>query len=432
MFGEGIVRVGYCLNAKKMRRSDSEASNSSQSHASASGNGHATSEGEESFGRVGVSRWRGGGLADLLTAEEDESNNSTNTGSSTCRVRFEPFEAVTNRCLKPFDVIIHKLTEDLINEERERESGKGKLSERLEAIRTYLARNPRTVILDPLHAVNRVVSRLRTMQSLLSAHTAHHTTTATTAPPPFQRPNFLFAVNVDSLLSQLPLSTLQFPLICKPVAACGAASSHKMAVIVAAADLSLAPFPCVVTEYLDHDELLFKVYVIDREVMVFRRRSLPNVEQMMMKVTNGATREGSKVSSVVFDSREDYPTARSFLPAAASEKEEDLLVDVKEIVAPPTKPDEVPFEAFKNAAQAIRKEFELSLFGFDVVRPSRESRARRNNGECGGDEEMGSELVIIDVNYFPSYKEVADFPQKFRAFLAAKAAEAATSRDDEG
>ena len=44
---------------------------------------------------------------------------------------------------------------------------------------------------------------------------------------------------------------------------------------------------------------------------------------------------------------------------------------------------------------------------------------------------MASELVIIDVNFFPSYKEVADFPQKFRAFLAAKAAEAAISRDVE-
>ena len=31
------------------------------------------------------------------------------------------------------------------------------------------------------------------------------------------------------------------------------------------------------------------------------------------------------------------------------------------------------------------------------------------------------ELVVIDVNYFPSYKEVPDFPQKLRKFLRSKA-----------
>lgn len=36
-------------------------------------------------------------------------------------------------------------------------------------------------------------------------------------------------------------------------------------------------------------------------------------------------------------------------------------------------------------------------------------------------EEDASELVVIDVNYFPSYKEVPDFPQRLRKFLRQKA-----------
>ena len=31
------------------------------------------------------------------------------------------------------------------------------------------------------------------------------------------------------------------------------------------------------------------------------------------------------------------------------------------------------------------------------------------------------ELIVIDVNYFPSYKEVPDFPHRFRKFLRERA-----------
>jgi hypothetical protein len=41
------------------------------------------------------------------------------------------------------------------------------------------------------------------------------------------------------------------------------------------------------------------------------------------------------------------------------------------------------------------------------------------NGEKG---DYGHfELVVIDVNYFPSYKEVPDFPRRLRKFLRQKA-----------
>ena len=116
-------------------------------------------------------------------------------------------------------------------------------------------------------------------------------------------------------------------------------------------------------------------------------------------------------------------------------------------------------ERFRAAALAIQQEFGLSLFGFDVIVPttnvaqnaSQGGRSARHSngasqcvaaerarspssGSCGSiDEELGFsltldqagseayDLVVIDVNYFPSYKEVPDFPQRLRKFLRKKA-----------
>lgn len=63
-------------------------------------------------------------------------------------------------------------------------------------------------------------------------------------------------------------------------------------------------------------------------------------------------------------------------------------------------------EKFENAAAAIRQEFGLTLFGFDVIIPTNLSSA--------------DGIVVIDVNFFPSYKEVADFTSRLRSLLRRK------------
>ncbi|CAN0365732.1 unnamed protein product, partial [Ectocarpus sp. 13 AM-2016] len=51
-------------------------------------------------------------------------------------------------------------------------------------------------------------------------------------------------------------------------------------------------------------------------------------------------------------------------------------------------------EAARLAARRMRETFGLSLFGFDLI-------VDRATGET----------FVIDVNYFPSFKDLADFPQ---------------------
>jgi hypothetical protein len=90
----------------------------------------------------------------------------------------------------------------------------------------------------------------------------------------------------------------------------------------------------------------------------------------------------------------------------------------------------------------ISDEFGLTLFGFDVIIPtdsdhkastgrdsdlSEDSDSTRSSSpasssateDCASHPQFSAtpELLVIDINFFPSYKEVADFPARLRSFL---------------
>lgn len=336
---ERPVVVGYCLNAKKMRRSDSDPAECSSTPV-----------------------WRGGGLADLLAGGSLD---------PALALSFEPFEGC---CDQRFDVIIHKLTEDLMEEERT-----GRASDKLAAVRAYVLKHPRTVLVDPLESVRGLVSRLR-MHEGLRRIARGRGVVADRA--------FLLARTHEDLRLALQRGALKLPLMCKPVDACGSAESHRMAVVLSLEGVAEAPLPCVASEYQDHGETLFKAYVIDAEVMVFARKSLPDIGDL-----------AQPVDSLLFDSRLAYPTraafARGQTDGGHTPAREDSRLGVSRSA-----------DEFRAVAAAIREEFGLGVFGFDAIAP----------GDAGP-------LVVVDVNFFPSYKEVADFPRRFMRMLARKARE---------
>ena len=95
-------------------------------------------------------------------------------------------------------------------------------------------------------------------------------------------------------------------------------------------------------------------------------------------------------------------------------------------------------DRFIAAADSIRNHFQLSLFGFDVIVPSNPRPSGILSGRVtdpascstacmagadvlsGEEDSLELELVVIDVNFFPSYKEVTDFPVRLRKFLRSK------------
>ena len=255
-----FISVAYALNQKKMRKS-----------------GH-ISDGHISDGNT---IWRGGGLADILHEGIEEN------------VRFVPFDSDLYLG-KKYDVIIHKLTEELDREDS---------LLRVNAIEHYLKLNPQTVIIDPFKNVRNVTSRARTVEILREIEKS--------CPIPlFYQPAFIVydretaAQTCDEeqpavMFNMMKQAKISFPVICKPIEACGTPESHSMVVAISVEGLSLVKFPCVIQQYHDHDAQFFKVYVIGDDVMVFRRPSLPNLSIHL----DNSSSSNPKLKSIAFDSR---------------------------------------------------------------------------------------------------------------------------------
>ena len=117
-----------------------------------------------------------------------------------------------------FHVIIHKLTEDIDR----KDSG-----DKISALKSYLEHYPKTVIVDSLDSVRKVISRRRCCESLANI------IQRLASDCPFSQPDF-FIVETEgdsspmNILQMMNQKGIGFPLMCKPVEACGTPNSHKM------------------------------------------------------------------------------------------------------------------------------------------------------------------------------------------------------------
>lgn len=152
--------------------------------------------------------WRGGGLADIL-----EKNDNKDT------VQFTFWDPDIPLNQQPdFDVIIHKLTEDIDRVES---------LHKMNALQEYLASHPKTKIVDPIEHVRKVISRSRTCKHLQNIEFKLGDSC------PFRLPKYVLideknSLSTDDILNLLKDEGITFPIICKPVEACGTANSHCM------------------------------------------------------------------------------------------------------------------------------------------------------------------------------------------------------------
>lgn len=118
-----------------------------------------------------------------------------------------------------FDVIVHKLTEDI-------DSAEADSVYKIESLNYYLMSHPKTAIVDPLSAVRTVVSRAKTalkLQQLIDISKGREA---------FSQPRFAIAYSADAIKSVIREHNLSYPVICKPIEACGTPISHSMVRVV--------------------------------------------------------------------------------------------------------------------------------------------------------------------------------------------------------
>lgn len=329
-----------------------------------------------------------------------------------------------------FDAILHKLTEDILlnmpetkftqlrnqfgnwsHQRRDQESAdlvrlREQAAARLLRLERYKEEHPCCCLVDPPKNIKVVLCRAD-IANVLSKCLVGVTTTSGI---PVSTPKFFvsYESDVTNLAAELGKRSIRFPIISKPFAAAGSPESHKMVIFLNSNGLKEIQSPCLLQEYANHDAILHKVYVLGDDVYVFQRSSLPN-----LPVGNN---DNEEINYVAFDSQAPYPKLSVFRPkdsiavtggeSITNQCDHQKQKNTHCTECTPVVTHFVDADEIKPVASALQRAFCLGLFGFDVI-------ISRERG--------WPEMFVIDVNYFPSYKEVENFPLLLTQYLARSA-----------
>ena len=378
-------------------------------------------------------------------------------------VPIDPDQKIEDQHGGNFDLILHKLTEDILScslmqdsieksqypeqqphvqqqQQQQQQDLQQKIEDdpswkRVHALRDYCYNQNRNCCLvdDPKH-VQTVMSRSEIANVLKQCLKDVNTTSGIPVksprfvviperlPPSSQQQQNQNQTQTQELKQALhdnnqggDTKMLSTPLIVKPLIAAGTKQSHCLSIALKESALSKLPPRSIVQEFVNHDATLYKVYVLGDFVSVYERHSLPNLPADLSNAT---------VDLVEFDSQRPYPKLKDFgldvvevnnNNTCTSSKSTDINTasctsagQHPSASSTSSAPVHVPVTVHevKPIVDVLKKAFGLELFGFDILIGS-------NNGDC----------FVVDVNYFPSYKEVPNFPSLLAQYLTQRVLE---------
>ena len=341
-----------------------------------------------------------------------------------------------------YDILLHKRTDDMVGAER----GDPAAQRRMHHLGAYLRQAVPEAVVDPLSAVRRLTDRVAFSAILEDAVAGASRAGAEQASAsrirwakwcsgrgdqgawlfsraaaanipqahwaPFDTrygdtdPDVLVA-RTDATIpwpDAVRRSGMRYPLVVKRRIACGPRSSHDLALVFDADGLqtllsshapqctvsgtetsSFADDEVFVQAYVPHGEVMFKAYVIGdtRRVSLHARGTLP--------VPDGHERGYLVLNTYEFGKRAaTCPGAAA--PATVHGRKADASVPSRHLQA-----------AAASLAQAVVERIGVTLFGMDML--------------CGMRDHA---LYVVDINYFPSFKEVPQAHQQLLAYLAGR------------
>ncbi|XP_035281156.1 inositol-tetrakisphosphate 1-kinase-like [Anguilla anguilla] len=257
----------------------------------------------------------------------------------------------------PLDVIIHKLT-DLILEADQNDTQSLLLVQR---VQDYIESHPETIVLDPLPAIRTLLDRCKSYQLIHRIEDCMQDDRICS--PPF------LVLNSEcgpDTLEQIEEHGLTFPFICKTRVAHGT-NSHEMAIIFSEEDLKDITPPCVIQSFINHNAVLYKVFVVGESYTVVERPSLKNFPA------------GPADRKAIFFNSHNVSKPESSSDLTSRE-------NVEGVSQPPN--DDV----IRELSRSLRQALGVSLFGIDVI----------INNQSG-------QHAVIDINAFPGYEGVPEF-----------------------
>lgn len=257
----------------------------------------------------------------------------------------------------PLDVIIHKLT-DLILEADQNDSQAVLLVQR---VQDYIDAHPETIVLDPLPAIRTLLDRCKSYQLIHRLESCMQDKRICS--PPFM---VLNTECTPEVLEQIKRQGLTFPFICKTRVAHGT-NSHEMAIIFSEEDLKAVGPPCVIQSFINHNAVLYKVFVVGDSHTVVKRPSLKNFPA------------GPADRKAIFFNSHNVSKPESSSDLTSRE-------NVEGVSQPPSE------DVIRELSRLLRQELNVSLFGIDVI----------INNQTG-------QHAVIDINAFPGYEGVPEF-----------------------
>ncbi|KAJ8919569.1 hypothetical protein NQ315_002191 [Exocentrus adspersus] len=288
---------------------------------------------------------------------------------------FEVFKLDLDESLQaqePFCVFLHKLTDIIasanLGDIKNSISNSYPLFQnfnKIQEIEKYISQNPTLTVIDPLPNVRKLLDRY-------NCYSIIHSTNLYTYD--VFTPNFctLQSTNLDVLKQQLKLAKVTYPFICKPLLGHGSRKAHEMSIIFNEKCLIDIRTPCVAQSFINHNAVLFKIFIVGKRHCFVERPSLKNFH-------------ACESETIYFDSSD---------VSKADSKSRLSVLDPDDVTNEKVQPNKKTLEVIANT---LRKAFGMELLGVDVV-------IERNT----------KKYAIIDVNAYPGYD---GFPNFFDALL---------------
>ncbi|KAK6155414.1 hypothetical protein DH2020_009662 [Rehmannia glutinosa] len=212
----------------------------------------------------------------------------------------------------PFDCIIHKLSDP----------------EWINQLKQFISHNPNVVVIDNPDAIERLHSRVTMLEVVSQLNLTPEVS--------LEIPKQVFVKSTDSVFDSVASEGINFPVIAKPLVADGSAGSHQMSLVFneeGLGGLKLNP-PFVLQEFVNHGGVIFKVYVAGQHIQCVKRRSLPDISEEKLGVSEKLL-SFSQISNVTAHDQSDESVAK--LMEAAELPPSDFVIEV-------AKSDEAGFE----------------------------------------------------------------------------------------
>lgn len=167
-------------------------------------------------------------------------------------------------------------------------------------------------------------------------------------------------------LKLLQKQGITFPFICKTQVAHGI-NSHEMAIIFSEEDLKDIKPPCVIQSFINHNAVLYKVFVLGEAYNVVQR---PSIRNFPSGPTDRRAISFNSHNVSKPESSSDL-TCRDNMEGQYGEPNNDVI---------------------QNISRRLRQALGISLFGIDII----------INNQTG-------QHAVIDINAFPGYEGVPKF-----------------------